>query len=357
MAVGSQETTKVSGVTVLGVKRPEVYLVRQLVFHLRVLSLLARKWSDIDIVLHHQMSAPWLLPLRFFRSLVGRERPLLVMDTRTLPMTPMESSTVKDRLRGLFTAEMNRLANAWADGQTTITERMAEAVQVPREKHLGSWPSGVREDDFKAAIAVRDWQSVAASVRMVYIGALHRERNLLALGHAVEAANANGMNFSLLLVGDGTARPELEALANATAGLIRIADPVPHEVVWKALAQAHVGVLPLPNEEKFRVSSPIKLFEYAASGLPILATRIASHTDVLGDANFVFWAEDATENGLLSAMHLIWHERLKLSELGHEASALAMRWTWRASAKKLSRSLERVLGRVEEEEILVAPES
>ena len=40
----------------------------------------------------------------------------------------------------------------------------------------------------------------------------------------------------------------------------------PHDQIPEVLARAHVGVLPFPDEEKFRVSSPIKLFEYMAAG-------------------------------------------------------------------------------------------
>jgi hypothetical protein len=44
-------------------------------------------------------------------------------------------------------------------------------------------------------------------------------------------------------------------------------------------------------EELFKASSPIKLFEYLASGLPILATRMACHSDVISIGKYVFWVE------------------------------------------------------------------
>jgi glycosyltransferase involved in cell wall biosynthesis len=141
-------------------------------------------------------------------------------------------------------------------------------------------------------------------------------------------------------VGDGTEREDLEQFADQTAGQIRVMPPVPHDEVWKLLAQAHVGVLPFPDKEKFQVSSPIKLFEYMAAGLPILATRIACHTDVVGDTKYAFWAEQADVPGLLAGLRLIWQDRGSLSKMGSQAATAAEAWTWRTSAQELKRSLE-----------------
>jgi glycosyltransferase involved in cell wall biosynthesis len=98
--------------------------------------------------------------------------------------------------------------------------------------------------------------------------------------------------------------------------------------------------LPFPDEERFRVSSPIKLFEYMAAGLPVLATRIVCHTDVVGDGVFAFWAEDATVPGLFAALSLIWRQRDELPTMGRASAVAALEWTWSATARKLSRALE-----------------
>jgi glycosyltransferase involved in cell wall biosynthesis len=116
--------------------------------------------------------------------------------------------------------------------------------------------------------------------------------------------------------------------------------PVPHSEVPGLLAQAHIGVLPFPDEEKFRVSSPIKLFEYMASGLVILATRIVCHTDVVGSGAYVVWAEDASIEGLLAALRSAWAQRDTLEQMGSRAADDAAAWTWYESARKLRVALE-----------------
>lgn len=328
------------GVKVLCIPMPRVYLLRQVVFHIRLLHFLVQQWATTDVILFHSMSAPWILPLRPLRRLTGRRRPLLVMDTRTVPMAPVMVALWKDQLRALFQILMHRLANCWADGQMTITQRMAKTVRIPSQQLWGTWPSGVNLDRSVPAQVARRWPLPGEPICLIYIGVLHYERNLMTLSRAVEKANAEGMAFVLSLVGDGTERADLEEFADQTEGRIRIVPPVPHEQVWEVLAQAHAGVLPFPDEEKFQVSSPIKLFEYMAAGLPILATRIACHTDVVGSGEYTFWAEDASVEGLLAAMRLVWQNRDSLSKMGSQAATAAQAWTWHESAKRLKLSLE-----------------
>lgn len=330
----------IRGVEVFCIPMPQVYLLRQVVYHIRLLGLLALEWATTDVILFESMSAPWILPLRPVRRLTGRRRPLLVMDTRTIHMTPESKENRKDRLRGAFQKLMERLANRWADGRLAITQRMARTVRIPPERLWGVWPSGVDLEQFASARMTRRWPLLEEPIHLVYIGVLHYERNLMTLSRAVEKANTEGMAFILSLFGDGTERADLEEFAAQTAGRIRVVPPLPHDQVWKVLAQAHVGILPYLDDEKFRVSSPIKLFEYMAAGLPILASRIACHTDVVGDGEYAFWAEQADVPGLLAALRLAWQNRESLTKMGSQAAPAAQAWTWHESAKKLKLSLE-----------------
>jgi len=105
------------------------------------------------------------------------------------------------------------------------------------------------------------------------------------------------------------------------------------------LSTAQIGALPFPDEVKYRVCSPIKLFEYLASGLTILATRIVCHTDVLGDGKFVFWAENAQPEGLLEALRTAWKSRANFKEMEQAAIRTAYEYSWQKSAEKLAISL------------------
>jgi glycosyltransferase involved in cell wall biosynthesis len=337
---GPSELRDVQGVAVTAIPKPQVYLVRQILFHLALWREIVHRWRDIDILLFHRMSALWLLPLRLVRMLQGRTRPLLVMDTRTVFMADATRQRPRDRLRRAFQEAMEHAANRWADGRLAITERMASAVGIPRARLWGVWPSGVSLRWFSPFRGQRRWPGPHQPIHVIYIGTLAYERRLMALARAVEMANAEGLHVVATFVGAGDEKEHLKAFARGTAGRVRVLDAVPHEKVPRLLVGAHVGALPFPDEAKFRVSSPIKLFEYMAAEMPILATRIACHTDVLEGARFVFWAEDAGEEALLMALRRIAMAREALPRLGQEAGRAAQAHTWTASAAKLKQGLE-----------------
>lgn len=338
ISAGPDGISEFRGVEVLCLSRPDVYFMGQMLFHMKVARWLLRHWHEVDAVLFHEISTLWLLPLRLLRPLRRTRRPLLVMDTRTMMMPREDTVNLRIRVRGLFLGTMDWMANRWADGRTAITRRMAEVMKIPPQKLWGVWPSGVKPEQFVQAQTLRRWPTGDEPVHIIYVGAMEYERRLMTFCEAVVRARAEGMNLVFTLVGDGREREDLEAFA-AKHDFIHMRPPVPHEQIPQVLAEAHVGVLPFPDETKFQVSSPIKLFEYMAAGMAILATKIVCHTDVISDEGCVFWAEPG-EEGLLAALRRVWASRAELAAMGARADKSVHEWTWKAAAEKLKRALE-----------------
>lgn len=328
------------GIEVLNIERPSIYVLGQLLFHLNVLRYLLPRRKGFDVVLFHQISAVWLLPLRF----LGAGRPLLLMDSRD--MMDFAQGNLKMRLRNAWFRLVYWLSTRLLDGQTAITPRMAELVGIPPQQLWGIWPSGVNPEAFAAAHQKRQWPAAGEPIRLAYVGIFLEKRNLLPLCRAVKRANEQGMSFVFSLYGDGGFRPTLEAFASEaygtpTGGDVRIEQPIPHDQVPEMLAQTHVGVtsLPDPDDMKYEASSPIKMFEYMAAGLPMLATSNSCHTDVVGNGRYAFWAAEATEEAFLGALRQIWQVRDELPQLGQEAFGATAAWTWAAAARKLHNAL------------------
>ncbi|MGD8457112.1 MAG: glycosyltransferase family 4 protein [Anaerolineales bacterium] len=340
LAVGKRGIRKIRGVEVLCFPRPEIYFLRHIIYQAQALWFLLKNLADIDVILFHEFSSPFILLLKPIRLLTGKRRPLFVMDTRSLPMQPEDSSSLKVKVRRKAHLFMHDLGNRYADGRLAITQRMAEAVHIPEKKLWGTWPSGVDIDHFKASRASRRFPTIDESIHLIYHGYMGYERNLMKLCQAVIRANSEGMRFELSLVGDGPERRELKSFARTSGEVIKVIPSIPNNEIPKVLAQSHVGVLPFPDEEKFRASSPIKLFEYMAAGMPILVTRIACHTDVVGNGGYAIWAEDASVQGLLDALQTAWQSRDAFAEMGKQAAIAAEDWSWKASAGKLMKALE-----------------
>jgi len=75
-----------------------------------------------------------------------------------------------------------------------------------------------------------------------------------------------------VVVGDGGMRRELEAaLASAGVENVRLLDPVPRSRLLELYAEADYLLLHLNDHAAFEKVLPSKIFEYAATGKPILA--------------------------------------------------------------------------------------
>ena len=335
LAAGPAGVQSYRGIEVVNIPRPEIYFISRLVFHLRILRYLLPRLSQFDFILFHPISAIWLFPLR----LAGRRRPLLVMDSRDL--LDFGTTTVKARLRNGLERLTYRLATRLADGQTAITPRLAQLVGIPPRQLWGIWPSGVDPDAFAVSRATRRWPAGGDPLRLVYVGIFLEKRHLLPLARAVRRANDEGMAFQLSLYGDGPYRPALETYAADAGGCVQVEKPIPYDAVPAMLSTAHIGVtsLPAPDDVKYEASSPLKLFEYMAAGLPVVATSNRCHTDVVAHGGYAFWAAAPTEDELLAALRQAWAARGRLAELGQESYAAAQDWTWAASARKLYNAL------------------
>ena len=336
LAAGPPGPSAYRGIEVFNIERPETYLIGRVLFHLRLLGYLLPRLSRFDFILFHPISAIWLFPIRF----LGRKRPLLVMDSRDLLDT--SATTLKARLRNGFERFNYWLAGHLVDGQTAITPRLARLVGIPEHQLWGIWPSGVKPETFAESRGSRRWPKVEQPVRLIYAGIFLEQRNLLPLAKAVKRANEEGMSFELSLFGEGPLRPALENFARETGGSVRIEAAVPYEQIPGKLGEAHIGVTSLPDNDdiKYEASSPLKMFEYMAAGMPMVSTKNHCHVDVAGHKRYMFWAAMPEEEQLLSALREVWAAREQLSELGREAYRDVNEWTWAASARKLYLALE-----------------
>ena len=100
----------------------------------------------------------------------------------------------------------------------------------------------------------------------------------------LEAAARAQRPWRLRIVGDGPQRAALTAQA-AHLGLdVDFRGAVPPDRVPAALAGAMVAVAPYPSaagEDQY--FSPLKIFEYSAAGLPVVASRVGQVPDIVQD--------------------------------------------------------------------------
>ena len=126
----------------------------------------------------------------------------------------------------------------------------------------------------RAPFARQDVTTVA-----VFAGAFRSWHGAVHLVNAIRALRARGRKeIGAVLIGDG---PELSRVRQAAAGIdtIVFTGALPHDRMPTALAAADIGVAPFDVAAHAPLSlgfywSPLKIFEYMASGLPVVAPRV-----------------------------------------------------------------------------------
>lgn len=228
-----------------------------------------------------------------------------------------------------------------------VTEHMRKDLirlfDVPAEKTL-ALPNGVDWQRFSNGTTrdlARRRLGLAPDAQIVaYAGQLREEKGVDVLVRAAAALK----NISVLIVGGNASdKDRLRRLARAIgADNINLVGHVAPGEVSSYLKAANVLVLPHSGKvaESAKYTCPIKLFEYMAAGVPIVATELPAIKEVISHGANGWLVPPDNPTALAEGIrHLLESESLA-SALAQKAASDAENYTWERRAARIVESMK-----------------
>lgn len=197
----------------------------------------------------------------------------MILDIRTLDVSPEESARRKND------CSLRKCVQLY-DFVSYITEGVREKAGIPHEKSallpLGAEPMAFTDKSFE-------------KLKLLYVGTLtgrSLEKTVLGLSIAMKSTK---MDVEYDIVGDGRGN-ELEILESTIreCGLedtVRLHGYVRHDCLVPFLEKSNVGVSFVPLTDYYDFQPPTKTFEYALSGMYVIATATAANREIITEEN------------------------------------------------------------------------
>ena len=199
------------------------------------------------------------------------------------------------------------------------------AAGIPRGR-ITVVPNGIVLDRFPVSPApggsplvlgfvgfVRDWHGMDALIRSMA---------------------ADPAPLALTLVGDGPARPGLEALARDLKIPVRFTGVVPHDQVPAQVAAFDIALLP----KVVPYASPLKIFDYMAAARPIVAPDQPNIREILRHDETALLFDPADPAALWAAVRRLIDDPTLRTRLGAagRAELEARDYTWAGNARRVT---------------------
>jgi glycosyltransferase involved in cell wall biosynthesis len=237
---------------------------------------------------------------------------------------------------GMASSEVRGLEKAaveQADGLVCLTPAVQQALgahfRLPENVLIlpsgTSLPSEDPPDDSRRDIAI------------LYAGKLRRRKGVLDLVHAMRYLP----EFRVWVAGGSTeevSRLRMETEASGVSSRVELCGFVDPGRMHGLYSRARVGVCPLPSGEgavSERFTSPLKLLNMMAYGVPVVATDVPSVRHILTHEATGLLVEPGNPEALAAAVRRLLTDRPLAHRLAAAARIAAEQYSWQNRARRL----------------------
>lgn len=188
-----------------------------------------------------------------------------------------------------------------------------------------------------------------AGFTLGFVGRLYPWHGLDLLLEVIRDLREEGLDLSLVVVGDGIIRKQWEAQSQK----LGISDSVAFigQVPWLEVPQyiagfdvGYIGHVQMQVGKMYH--SPLKLYEYMAMAKPVIASAFDDAQRVIKEGETGFLFEPGNQEDLKRKITYAYQAKEQLSVMGQRARSLIVaQHSWIARIKAMTVSLEEILGR------------
>lgn len=251
-----------------------------------------------------------------------------------------EGHSTQDRF---FTAHNYKKAKGLITITSGLKKYYIEKYNISDSKILVS-PDGVDLQKFNNNVsreeARKKLELSPAKKLVVYTGHLYGWKGTDTLA---KAAKFFDENTEFIFVG-GTEN-DLVMFREKYSGFknIKILGQKSHSEIPFYLASADVLVLPNSGHKNISrfYTSPLKLFEYMASGRPIVASDLPSIREILNEENAVFFEPDNSQS-LADAIKKVLSDNELVNKISQQALSDVQDYSWKKRAERIAREMKKI---------------
>lgn len=171
----------------------------------------------------------------------------------------------------------------------------------------------------------------------MYVGHLYGWKGVGVMIDSAKLLQHNSNVLFVVIGGDEEERSEYSAkIKNESIGNVLLLGHKFKKDIPQYITSADVLILPniATTEESVNYTSPIKMFEYMASGVPILASDLPSLREVLNEGNSVL-VKSGDPQALATGIEKILSDTELCERITRNANRDVKKYTWDAYAKKI----------------------
>jgi len=323
----------VSGVNIVDVGKSSSRIKRFMVAGPRMVRAALK--HRIDVVHFHD---PELIFIGLFLRLVGIKaiydvhedvpRDLLIKEYLPHWLRPMLSVTAEG---------VERCAAFFLTGIVAATPHIASRFPAPKTVVVYNYPLRAEFPEV-ASVPYEDRPN-----HVCYVGTISEARGILQLVASMEHVTESAQ----LVVGGSFNTEELEARAKSLAGWASVSyiGWVTRENLAQVLGEARAGIVTLLPTQTHLDSYPVKLFEYMAAGIPLIASDFPLWRDILAGIDCARFVDPESPKEIAAAISWMLNHPDEAAQMGLRGKEAILRsLNWDAEAEHLRQFyLEKIL--------------